>query len=359
MIKRDREGVYSAYINENKELVFVAENKVDYENKERYPQMIFSPEDADQLIEGILSYSAKGLGRTSFMKSLGLTKINKSKLIMSNILVAFFFMSLMTIFNFFVMYEVTTYTNFIATDFTAFGEYIYLEIMNGGHIFWNEIRWFSLSIALFFAIATSMTMAFFIISITKRKSTLYLFSFFYLIAFWILIWTVLPSFLAYGKILSDGEKYNFIVWIRYFIPHYWSVVMIKWSVPTSSSTLSNIVSTIVNQNIDWGYIFGLGFVALQRTISDFILGFFDDASLETIALVNGVSSLLANIILSNKDFIIISVEKATSWYNIIPKQRTGLLDVNSAYDFFTLVGTMIFAILFLLLSMKFFTWTSR
>lgn len=68
------EGWYDAYISQAGQLIFSYATKDSFENPIKNPNVIFDPEDAEEIIKGIIYQSARNLGRTSVYTIINMIK---------------------------------------------------------------------------------------------------------------------------------------------------------------------------------------------------------------------------------------------------------------------------------------------
>ncbi len=245
--------------------------------------------------------------KKSFIKSLSLTKVTKMKFIAVNVTIAVIFMIVLTMFSLFLVF-VLSQVNFLAVDWSGWGEQDFLKLFRG-EIDWKNINWIIVFYSIFISVFTSLGMAFFVISFSKTQTSLYLFSFVYLLALWFMTWLVIPSIFPYGKI-KENNSFSFLVELRYFLPHYWSTIL-----------LSNGIQSQTD-----------------------IIGSIDISSLPPINVGN-----LIIFINSSWDSII----EFVNFYNVY---------YNTHYlwkEVFEYVGTLIFGIVFYMVSLKYFSWSVR
>ncbi len=302
--------------------------------------------------------------KTSFIKSISLTKVNKTNFIIVNILITFVSMFFLSNFVILIFFLITNYTNIIATDWSAFGpSAILITNLFGGNIDWNNIRWIQLYYSIFVSIFASIIFSFFLISVIKTKIPLYLFSFFYLILFWIITWFIIPSIVPYWRQLQYGSKYDYLIFFRYLLPHYWSGVLMSESLPLFSSGINlniggesifvtsdqlfNIFNRINEAGIDLSESFEQNIPEISIIIGD-VLSI--NPRLVEIFLENnkeGIKSYLDSL-----DSIV-----GISKYYIF--NRDNFLDINSVKSFFITFGTIVISFPFLLLGLKNFSWSLK
>ncbi len=168
--------------------------------------------------------------KTSFVKSLSLTKITKTKVILSNIIISFAFSFGLFLFMILMVWVLSTQISFLATDWSYWGEQEYLTWIKGS-IDWNSINWFHLMGVFILTITITYVLIFFVISIIKNFLTLYLFSVFYILSFIFLTWIIVPSILPYSRYV-ENNSFAFLLNLKYLIPNYWTNVFMNSALPT-------------------------------------------------------------------------------------------------------------------------------
>ncbi len=167
--------------------------------------------------------------KTSFIKSLSLTNITKTRVIISNILISFVFSFGLFLFMTFLVWLLSTKIDFLATDWSYWGDQEYLTWIKAS-IDWENINWLYLMSVFILAIVITYVLIFFVISIIKNFLTLYLFSVFYILSFIFLTWIIVPSILPYGRYV-ENNSFSFLLDIKYFVPNYWTNVFMGSAIP--------------------------------------------------------------------------------------------------------------------------------
>ncbi|MGV8086688.1 MAG: hypothetical protein ACP5N1_03585 [Candidatus Woesearchaeota archaeon] len=73
------EGWYSAYIAPDNKLIFSYTNKNNYTDLIKIPHITFTPDDAEEIVKGVIYQSAKNLGRTSVYTIVNMLKYRFSE----------------------------------------------------------------------------------------------------------------------------------------------------------------------------------------------------------------------------------------------------------------------------------------
>ncbi len=262
--------------------------------------------------------------KTSFIKSISLTKINKSTMLFINILLASILMILMTFFCLILIYFFDLF-NLLVDDWSNWDQENQILKLIKGSIIWGNINWILIFYSIFISAFASLSMAFLIISFSKTQQFLYLISFSYILMFWFLSWLVVPSFFAYGKIEESGS-FNFLIKFRYFIPHYWSSILVSNSISANLDFFANLPNFSTFDE----------FIEYMR---DFLVN-------------QGFGQIQIGIIIS---FLNSFSEEIIGFFNFTQKYYD-----NSFVDtFFQYSGTIIFGTIFLLISTKYFSWSIR
>ena len=197
---------------------------------------------------------------TTLIKFISLTKISKPKYVMSNIIVATFFVFFSIILLIGFTYLLDTNTNFLLSDFSGFGESILFSAFDYT-IVWNSIHYFKLIIALLISISLAFMLAFFIISITKTVKMVYIFSVIYLFLL-LLVGGVLVPVIIFE--ISD----TFVHYFYYFIPHFYTNQLIQDSFSLRNEFIilywGVFIVFIQNNNSVLGKIISMGMADLSE-----------------------------------------------------------------------------------------------
>lgn len=178
------------------------------------------------IVGSVLLYfggSIEEIKRTSFMKSISLTKLNKftylANKILFSILIALFSVLWVLFFGWFFSGGIV---DFLATDFSNLlpasednGTVINIIRLVPFTIDWSQINWFLMLYAGAITIIVSISIAFIFVTFSKSSLSFYLMSFGYLLAMILFGGVVMPSFL----ISSDNA------WFKYFyylVPNFYT-----------------------------------------------------------------------------------------------------------------------------------------
>ncbi|BDV03663.1 MAG: hypothetical protein HPPSJP_3840 [Candidatus Hepatoplasma scabrum] len=159
--------------------------------------------------------------KTSMIKSMSLTNLSKTRVFMVNLFVAFLFTLILIVIISLIVFLLTIGDNtFLATDWTFWSDQKFLELLSGD-IYWADVNWGLYLYSLILAIVLAYGLTFLLISFSKSSTTLYLWSFFYLLFFMFGTYTSIPNFFVFGK--SEAVPgIEFLLDLRYIAPNYYS-----------------------------------------------------------------------------------------------------------------------------------------
>lgn len=159
--------------------------------------------------------------KTSLIKSISLTNLSKSRVFSINLLVAFLFTAIVIFFiTLFVFLLTSTGVDFLATDWTFWSDQKFLSFLSGD-IYWEDVKWGLYIYSLLLGVILAYGLAFLLIALSKSSTTLYLWSFFYLLLFIFGTYTSIPNFFVFGK-SEDVPAIEFLLDLRYIPPNYYS-----------------------------------------------------------------------------------------------------------------------------------------
>ncbi|CRX36972.1 / / hypothetical protein / 451731:452933 Reverse [Candidatus Hepatoplasma crinochetorum] len=159
--------------------------------------------------------------KTSMIKSMSLTNLSKTRVFSINILISFLFTSIVIFIITILVFAFTlSGIDFLATDWTFWSDQKFLSFLSGD-IYWEDVKWGLYIYSLLLGIILAYGLAFLLISLSKSSTTLYLWSFFYLLLFIFGTYTSIPNFFVFGK-SEDVPGIEFLLDLRYIAPNYYS-----------------------------------------------------------------------------------------------------------------------------------------
>lgn len=166
------------------------------------------------IVGSVLLYFGGGLEeikRTSFLKAMGITKLNKVTTLAIKILFAGFVALITVVYVLFLGYFFTEITPFLAVDFGNLDES--LSALKGP-VHWGEIQWYILFYASILSLAVTLSLAFAFVAVSKSSLSFYLLTFGYIAALILFGGVIMPGFLLVGN--------NWFHWFYYLIPNYYT-----------------------------------------------------------------------------------------------------------------------------------------
>ena len=178
------------------------------------------------IVGAIIFYFGGGLEemrRTSFIKSVGMTKLNKATFFIIKILVAIFVALLSILFTLMCGWILTDIIPFLATDFSnLMGEDNPINDIIDGSIDWTQMDWWTFLYASVITAVIALTLALVIVSFVKTTLAFYLFGIGYIVAMILFGGVIMPQFLT---VTSN----NWIEYFYYFIPNFYTNNMLSAS----------------------------------------------------------------------------------------------------------------------------------
>ncbi|BDV02233.1 MAG: hypothetical protein HPAVJP_1220 [Candidatus Hepatoplasma vulgare] len=186
---------------------------------------------------------------TSFIKSISITKLSKSSIVLVNMFVA----SVISIFAIIVILALSyglDSAGFFAQDFTAFSpDTEVLKYLNST-IIWNEVEWGTFVYAVILTAILSFAIAYLIISFTKTTNSLYIISFIYVFVMILMGGILVPTILS---VLTG----SFVQYLNVWVPHYYTNQLMSASMVTDNVVLGNLIKTIDENGGAGAYIVSL------------------------------------------------------------------------------------------------------
>lgn len=159
--------------------------------------------------------------KTSLIKSISLTRLSKSKVLIVNLITALIFTTIIIIIISLIVFFLTIGdSNFLATDWSFWSDQKILLLLSGD-IYWEDVKWGLYFYSLILGILLAYGLAFLLISLSKSSTTLYLWSFFYLLFFMFGTYTSIPNIFVFGK-SKDIPSIEILLDLRYVVPNYYS-----------------------------------------------------------------------------------------------------------------------------------------
>ncbi|AHK22530.1 hypothetical protein X271_00425 [Candidatus Hepatoplasma crinochetorum Av] len=159
--------------------------------------------------------------KTSLIKSISLTRLSKSKVLIVNLITALIFTTIIIIIISLIVFFLTIgNSNFLATDWSFWSDQKILLLLSGD-IYWEDVKWGLYFYSLILGVLLAYGLAFLLISLSKSSTTLYLWSFFYLLFFMFGTYTSIPNIFVFGK-SKDIPSIEILLDLRYVVPNYYS-----------------------------------------------------------------------------------------------------------------------------------------
>ncbi len=231
------------------------------------------------IVGAVLLYfggSIEEIKRTSFMKSISLTRMNKMTFLATKILFSVFVSMVAVLWVLFFAWISADVIGFLATDFST----LIPEDPEGGAmnivrqvpftINWDKVNWGMMIYAGMLTITVSVALAFVFVAFSKSSLSFYLMSFGYLLAMILFGGVVMPSFL----ISADTKEW--FTTLYYLIPNYYTNnVMAQSFGGTLGATITNLTGGI--DHLLFGEVFaGIDFDSFSEAevteITSFLLG---------------------------------------------------------------------------------------
>ena len=252
------------------------------------------------IVGAVLLYfggSLEEIKRTSFMKSISLTRLNKFTFLATKILFSIFISLFSVLWVLFFSWIFTEPITFLASNFSTLippskpsienlndavialinsisegadfssllksGKLMDIIIYVPFKINWEKINWVAMLYAGIITIIISISIAFVFVSFSKSSLSFYLMSFGYLISMILFGGVVMPSFLI------DKETNGWFTTLYYFIPNYYTNNVMATSFGSSlgqmvdnitdkidilSENIDQVVEVISNKLSSWGDI---------------------------------------------------------------------------------------------------------
>ncbi len=178
------------------------------------------------IVGAVLLYfggSIEEIKRTSFMKSISLTRLSKFSFLATKILFSVFVSMIAVLWVLLFSWIFTTVPgiNFLATDFSHLlpyddeGSAMNLVRILPFHIQWQEVQWAKMLYAGVITIVIAVSLSFVFVAFAKSSLSFYLMSFGYLLAMILFGGVVMPSFLISG----DNDWFKSLY---YFVPNFYT-----------------------------------------------------------------------------------------------------------------------------------------
>ncbi|BDU67507.1 MAG: hypothetical protein TYPL_1600 [Candidatus Tyloplasma litorale] len=170
------------------------------------------------IVAAVLLYfggSIEEIKRTSFMKSISLTRLNKFSFLSTKILFSIFISMIAVLWVLFFSWFFTDVVDFLADDFNNITEGTDIEYVGKipMKINWGNVQWIKMLYAGAITIIISISIAFIFVTFSKSSLSFYLMSFGYLLAMILFGGVVMPSFL----VTNDWFSYFY-----YLIPNFYT-----------------------------------------------------------------------------------------------------------------------------------------
>ncbi len=209
------------------------------------------------IVGAVLLYfggSLEEIKRTSFMKSISLTKLSKFSFLATKILFSIFVSMIAVLWVLFFSWVFTSVDaiSFLATDFGNL-----LPADQGGvtdvlrilpfDIDWTRVQWFQMLYAGMMTIVIAVSLSFIFVAFAKSSLSFYLMSFGYLLAMILFGGVVMPGFL----ISSDNSWFKSLY---YLIPNYYTNNVMAYSfsggvLPSAVSSIGNMLAAVSKSDL--------------------------------------------------------------------------------------------------------------
>ncbi len=208
------------------------------------------------IVGAVLLYfggSLEEIKRTSFMKSISLTRLNKFTFLATKILFSVFISLFSVLWVLFFAWIFTEPIPFLATNFSNLIPYNEgADVMNlvtqiPFVIKWDKINWIAMLYAGIMTIVVSISIAFVFVAFSKSSLSFYLMSFGYLLAMILFGGVVMPSFLI------DKETNGWFTSLYYFVPNFYTNNVMATSFGSSMGAMVHTLTgkiDILAKNID-------------------------------------------------------------------------------------------------------------
>lgn len=173
---------------------------------------------------------------TSFIKSISITKLSKSTIVLVNMLVSSVISVIAIILILAFSYGLDS-ANFFAQDFTSFSpDTEVLKYLNST-IIWSNIEWGTFIYAVILTAILSFSIAYLIISFTKTTNSLYIISFIYVFIMILMGGILVPTILS---VLTG----SFVQYLNVWVPHYYTNQLMSASMVTDNVILGGVIKDI-------------------------------------------------------------------------------------------------------------------
>lgn len=175
------------------------------------------------IVASVLLYfggSLEEIKRTSFMKSISLTRLNKFSFLAIKILFSIFISVISVVWVILFAWIFTVPVPFLATDFSHLippsDKEGFQLVTLPFEIDWTGINWLLMLYAGIITITVSITIAFVFVAFSKSSLSFYLLTFGYLLSMLLFGGVVMPSFLI------DKDTNGWFTYLYYIIPNYYT-----------------------------------------------------------------------------------------------------------------------------------------
>lgn len=182
--------------------------------------------------------------KTSLIKSISLTRLSKSKVLVVNLITALIFTTIIIIIISLIVFLLTIGdSNFLATDWSFWSDQKILLLLSGD-IYWEDVKWGLYFYSLILGVLLAYGLAFLLISLSKSSTTLYLWSFFYLLFFMFGTYTSIPNIFVFGK-SEDIPSIEILLDLRYAVPNYYSNQTMQ--IALSNEATYNFIESVLEE----------------------------------------------------------------------------------------------------------------
>lgn len=201
------------------------------------------------IVASVLLYfggSLEEIKRTSFMKSISLTRLNKFSFLSTKILFSIFISIISVLWVLLFAWIFTTPIQFLATDFSNLippseGDGFKLVELPFT-IDWKEVNWMLMIYAGIATIVVSITLAFVFVAFSRSSLSFYLMSFGYLLSMILFGGVVMPSFLI------DKDSNGWFTYLYYIVPNYYTNNVMASAF--SGGLIPSVIHSVTNDIID-------------------------------------------------------------------------------------------------------------
>lgn len=185
--------------------------------------------------------SVQEMRSTSFIKSISLTKLSKSSIVIINMFIASV-ISVVAIIIILLFSYILDSAGFFAQDFSAFSPDTDILAYLNSTIIWSNIEWFTFIYGAALSAILAFSISYLIISFTKTTNSLYVISFIYVFIMILMGGIIIPTILS---ILTD----SFVQYLNVWIPHYYTNNIMAASMVTDNVVLGEVINNIEDNQI--------------------------------------------------------------------------------------------------------------